>query len=70
MKKTIASLMMIFLLSLSSEAQVIDGVKEAARGVWWMIKVEVCKVSTVLASWAGYKCYHADHKSIYESGKK
>lgn len=45
-----------------------DGIKEAAKGVVWMVRVEVCKIDMALFSKAGlnmfylnYKCEHTDH---------
>lgn len=46
-----------------------DGIKEAAKGVVWMVRVEVCKIDMALFSKAGlnmfylnYKCEHTDHR--------
>jgi hypothetical protein len=51
-----------------------DAIKEAGKGVVWMIRVEVCKIDMALFSkeglnmfYANYKCYHKDHNTIYQT---
>lgn len=51
-----------------------DAIKEAGKGIVWMIRVEVCKIDMALFSkeglnifYADYKCYHKDHNTIYQT---
>jgi hypothetical protein len=51
-----------------------DAIKEAGKGIVWMIRVEVCKIDMTLFSkeglnmfYANYKCYHKDHNTIYQT---
>jgi hypothetical protein len=71
--KKVRILILLMLISLSTfakEPTVIDAVKEAAKGVAWMVKVEICKASYVLWGWAGYHCTHNDHCQALESLEK
>jgi len=71
MKKIATTLTLILIINLSSMAQTTlkDAVKEAAKGVVWMVKVEVCKVAMLLFSSKGYVCYHKEHKEIFNPEK-
>lgn len=73
MKKIVMSIAFVCMLSVSSEAQTLsgvkEGIKEAAKGVVWMIKVEVCKIAMLLFSSKGYVCYHKEHKEIFNPEK-
>lgn len=71
--KKVRMLMLLMLISLSTfakEPNVIDGIKEAAKGVVWMVKVEVCKISYVFWGWVGYHCTHNDHCEALKSLEK
>lgn len=67
------SIAFVCMLSVSSEAQTLsgvkEGIKEAAKGVVWMVKVEVCKIAMLLFSSKGYVCQHPEHKDIYKGEK-
>ena len=71
--KKVRMLVLMMLISLSTFAKdptVIDGIKEAAKGVAWMVKVEVCKLSYVIWGWMGYHCTHNDHCEALKSLEK
>ena len=73
MRKNIYAMTCAVMLTMSASAGekpgIWDGIKEAAKGVVWMVRVEVCKIDMALFSKAGlnifylnYKCEHTDHR--------
>jgi hypothetical protein len=72
MKKIITAIAFILILGNAAKAEdkpgLWDGFKEAAKGVVWMVKVEICKIDLLLFSKDGfnlfnakYTCEHKDH---------
>ena len=48
-----------------------DAIKEAGKGIVWMVRVEVCKIDMALFSksglnmfYANYECQHTDHRFV------
>ena len=74
MKRKIYSVICAVLLNVMStqaaeKPGIWDGIKEAAKGIVWMVRFEVCKIDMALFSKSGlniananYKCEHTDHK--------
>lgn len=81
MRKNIYAMACAVMLTMSAAAAekpgIFDGIKEAAKGIVWMVRVEVCKIDMALFSKSGlnlfganYKCEHTDHKfENYNPGK-
>lgn len=80
MKKFIAVAMLILYVNVANAAEkpgVWDAIKEAGKGIVWMVKVEVCKIDMALFSKSGlnlfganYHCEHSDHNfTLYNPGK-
>ena len=75
MKRKIYAICCAILLNvMSSQAAerpgIFDGIKEAAKGIVWMVRVEVCKIDMVLFHKdgvfpLGYDCNHKDHREIF-----
>ena len=62
-------LMMLSMQTMAAETPGLwDAIKEAGRGIVWMVRVEVCKMDMALFSksglnmfYANYQCQHTDH---------
>jgi hypothetical protein len=68
--KLVVLVMFISLTTFAKEPNVLDGIKEAAKGVAWMVKLEICKASYVIWGWAGYHCTHNEHCQALQSLEK
>ena len=68
--KLVVFVMLISISTFAKEPNVLDGIKEAAKGIGWMVKLEICKASYVIWGWAGYHCTHNDHIQALESLEK
>lgn len=69
MYSVICAIMLTMPASAGEKPGVWDGIKEAAKGIVWMVRFEVCKIDMALFSKSGlniananYKCEHTDHK--------
>ena len=64
--------MMLSIRSMAAEKPGLwDAIKEAGKGIVWMVRVEVCKIDMALFSksglnmfYANYECQHTDHRFV------
>jgi hypothetical protein len=71
MKKIITAIVFVLMMhqvNAEEKPGVWDGIKEAGRGIVWMVKTEICKIDMALFSkgglnmfYANYQCGHKDH---------
>lgn len=54
-----------------SEPTTLDGIKEAAKGVAWMAKTQLCLFTYAIWGWTGlYHCQHPEHWDSIKSIEK
>ena len=73
MKKILLVCLLISSINVSAAEKpgVWDAIKEAGKGIVWMVRVEVCKIDMALFSksglnmfYANYECQHTDHRFV------
>ena len=73
MKKILLVCLLISSINVSAaeKSGLWDAIKEAGKGIVWMVRVEVCKIDMALFSksglnmfYANYECQHTDHRFV------